>query len=128
VTLEVATSGLLDPATAMLLAAAAREARDAEPEARELAESDLSRALRAAFAEPDQVRTPRADPAGADLLNELDAATRRAQLARRFHNESVRNTRELRRRRLVRYAHLAGHAALPMSFEMDDEPPVLTAR
>jgi hypothetical protein len=123
VAFELASSGLLDPATAVLLAGAAHEARDAKPAVRELSESDLSRALRAAFDEPEELDLLRAEPEGAEYLAELDAAVRRVQLARRFHNEAVRSTRMLRRKRLVRYARLAGRAALPMAFEMDDAPP-----
>jgi len=48
VALELAASGLLDPATSMLVAGAAHDARAAgAPD--ELAESDLTRALRAAL-------------------------------------------------------------------------------
>ena len=51
VALELAASGLLDPATSMLVAGAAHDARAAgAPD--ELAESDLTRALRAALGQP----------------------------------------------------------------------------
>src|ERR1700756_3044548 len=51
-TLGLASSGVLDPATSVLLAEAAHDARSAQP-GRELAESDLTRALRAVFSQPD---------------------------------------------------------------------------
>src|SRR5258708_20333536 len=52
VALELAACGLLDPATSLLLAGAAHDARAAgEPD--ELAESDLTRALRAVLSQPD---------------------------------------------------------------------------
>jgi hypothetical protein len=123
VVVELAGAGVLDPATAVLLLGAARDARDTEEEGRELAESDLSRALRAAFDDPDQARELRDSAVAGDLVTELAAAVGRVRLARRFHNEAVRVTQLLRRRRLVRYFRLAGRAALPMPFEMDDEPP-----
>ena len=123
VTLELATSGLLDPATSVLLAGAAHEARDAEPAERELAESDLTRALRAAFAEPELRDALLDDPGGAHLLGELEAATRRAAMARRFHNDAVRATQAVRRQRLVRGLRLAGRAPMPPTFEMDDITP-----
>lgn len=123
VTLEFATSGLLDPATSVLLAGAAHEAREAEPVERELAESDLTRALRAAFADPEQLRTLQEEPSAAHLVAELAAAVRRVMMARRFHNEAVRATRSVRRQRLVRYLRLAGHAPMPATFEMDDASP-----
>src|SRR5262249_60579460 len=51
VALELAACGLLDPATSLLLAGAAHDARAAgAPD--ELAESDLTRALRAALVQP----------------------------------------------------------------------------
>src|SRR5260370_41974436 len=51
VALELAASGLLDPATSLLIAGAAHDARAAgEPDER--AESDLTRALRAALGQP----------------------------------------------------------------------------
>src|SRR5579863_7703077 len=51
VAVELASSGLLDPATSILLAGAAHDTR-AGRRPREQAESDLSRALRAAFSQP----------------------------------------------------------------------------
>jgi hypothetical protein len=122
-TLELATSGRLDPATALLLAGAAGEARQAADGAREQAESNLTRALCAAFDTPAEVELVRAEPAGAALLDELTTAARRVELARRFHNDAVRAAEAVRRHRLVRYLRLAGRAPLPVSFEMDDMPP-----
>ena len=50
---ELASSGLLDPATSLLLADAVRRARQADPAERDLAESDLTRALRATLGDPE---------------------------------------------------------------------------
>ena len=123
VVLELASSGLLDPAAALLLAESARRARDAEPEHRPGAESDLSRALRAALA-PDILDTDVVeDPIGRQELVELGAACRRVQLARRFHNDAVRATLTVRSKPLIRLFRLAGHARMPVSFEIDDEAP-----
>jgi hypothetical protein len=145
VTLQLAASGRLDPATSLLLADAAHEAREADTDgaapdggapdgvagdgaapdgvSREQAESDLTSALRAAFADPEQVEDLRADPVGRDLLRELAAAGLRVQLARRFHNDVVRSARVVRRKRVVRYLRLAGHAPWPQTFEISDTPP-----
>jgi hypothetical protein len=140
VTLQLAASGRLDPATSLLLADAAHEAREADIEGaapdggaadgsaadgltREQAESDLTSVLRAAFADPEQVEDLRADPVGHDLLRELAAAGLRVQLARRFHNDVVRSARVVRRKRVVRYLRLAGHAPWPQTFEISDTPP-----
>lgn len=123
IALEIATSGLLDPATALLIADAARRARDAAPEDREVAESDFTKALLAVFDDPDDVRALRETPGAAELLDELAAVTRRVEMARRFHNDTVASARELRSRRRVRWFRLAGHAAVPETFEMVDTPP-----
>lgn len=123
VTLEIAASALLDPATSVLLAGAAHQARAAEGEAREVDESALTAALRATFDEPDVAATLAADASGADLLAELEAVATKVPLGRRFHNDAVRTTLALRRHRIVRWLRLAGRVAPPRFFEMDDEPP-----
>ena len=122
IALEIATSGLLDPASAVLLAGAAHEAREREGETRELAESDLTQALQAALP-PEAVKELRADPLGDELVTELASAGRRVTLARRFHNDAVRAVRVVRAKRTVRLLRLAGHAPMPATFEMDDAVP-----
>ncbi len=123
IALEIATSGLLDPASSLVLAGAAHDARGASEEDREIAESELTRALRIVFGEPEQVEDLRSRPGGKELIGELRTAVRRVPMARRFHNEAVRSARAVRRHRLVRYLRLAGHAPYPVTFEMDDEEP-----
>lgn len=124
---ELATSGVLDPAASIVLYEAAHAARQAEEEQREVAESELSQALRAVFADAQQVEVVREAPGGEDAANELAQAVRRVPMARRFHNDAVRAARALRRHRTVRWFRLAGHAPFPMAFEMDDEPPAAVA-
>jgi hypothetical protein len=141
VSLELATSGLLDPATSLLLAAAVNGTRAAEPapaatggqgggavppgqqdgaRPRDLAESDLTRALRAAFSQPD-FRSSMTGKEGADeLLAEVEEATHQVFLARKFYNDVVALTREARRRPLARLLRLSGKAPMPEFFEMDD--------
>ncbi|HYZ53861.1 MAG TPA: hypothetical protein VE733_10260 [Streptosporangiaceae bacterium] len=125
VALELASSGYLDPATSLLLAGAAHDARGGEhpgngQRPRELAESDLTRALRAAFAQPD-FRASLSGRDGADeLLAELEAAAHQVFLARKFYNDAVGVTREARRKPLVQVLRLAGGAELPDFFEIDD--------
>jgi hypothetical protein len=123
VALELATSRLLDPAASLLLATAAHEARTADAENREFAESDLSRALRAVMEQPDFRKTLAGRDGSAELLDELDAAAQKVAFARSFHNNAVSATRSARRKLLVRVAHLAGRAPLPEYFEIDDGPP-----
>ena len=125
---ELATAGVLDPAASIVLYEAAHTARQAEPEGREVAESELSQALRAVFAEGDTVAEVREAPGGTAAIGELTRAVRRVPMARRFHNDAVRAARAVRTHRVVRWFRLAGHAPFPLAFEMDDEPPAaLTA-
>jgi len=124
---ELATAGVLDPASSMVLYQAAHAARQAEEDQREVAESELSQALRAVFAEVPQVEAVREAPGGEEAANELAAAVRRVPMARRFHNDSVRAARAVWRHRKVRWLRLAGHAPFPLAFEMDDEPPAALA-
>ncbi|WP_436736063.1 hypothetical protein [Streptomyces sp. BBFR102] len=124
---ELATAGVLDPAASIVLYEAAHAARQADEEAREVAESELSQALRAVFGDSSQVDAVRGAPGGTEAAEELAAAVRRVPMARRFHNDAVRAARALRRHRTVRWLRLAGHAPFPLAFEMDDEPPAALA-
>jgi hypothetical protein len=116
---ELASSGLLDPATSLLLAAAALGTRGGE-RPRDLAESDLTRALRAAFGQPD-FRASLSGKEGADeLLAEVEEAAHQVFVARKFYNDLAAATRDARRRPLARILHLSGRAQPPVFFEMDD--------
>jgi 8-oxo-dGTP pyrophosphatase MutT (NUDIX family) len=90
------------------LVAAADAAERAPRRAREACENQLSAAL--AMVDPEAL------PAG--LIAELADAEARVLLARRFHNDAVRDTLALRERRLVRVLRLGGTAALPSYFEI----------
>jgi hypothetical protein len=135
--IELATSGLLDPASGLLVAGAASEALtageleqpgDAAKAAdREIAESDLSQALDVALGE-DSVAEARMTGPGRQLLQRLQSVCSRVQLARRFHNQAVADAQRVRRKRVVRWARLAGRAELPQTFEMDDDPPAALAQ
>ncbi|RKN12680.1 hypothetical protein [Streptomyces radicis] len=120
---ELATAGVFDPAASMVIYQAAHAARLAPEDQREVAESELSQALRVVFAESAQVVAVREAPGGQASADELEAAVRRVPMARRFHNDAVRAARAVRRHRTVRWFRLAGHAPFPLAFEMDDEPP-----
>ncbi|MHB1614550.1 MAG: hypothetical protein ACYCXA_10465 [Actinomycetes bacterium] len=125
---ELASSGLLDPASALLLAAAALEARQCPSGRRELAESDLSQALRAAVGDAGTTTALRVEPVGAQLLDEVSEAAERVVLARSFYNDAVTSTRALRAKRVVRWFRLAGHAEVATPFDMDDLPPGASSR
>jgi hypothetical protein len=114
VALELAACGLLDPATSLLVAGAAHDARAAGGP-NELAESDLTRALRAALGQPGFRAALAERGRGDELLAELEVF-----LARKFYNDAVAVTRAARRRRLVRLLRLAGGAPMPEFFEIDD--------
>lgn len=122
--LEIASSGMLDPAASLLLIEAEQEARLArDHEQRELAESRLSQALRAVWGSVGQEAD--ADGAGGpavsgELYEELQAAHSKVTIARLFYNETVNATISARRRLLVRLLRLAGSAPMPAFFEMDD--------
>ena len=132
VALELASSGALDPAASMLIGEAAHWARtsaDAARIDRAQAETDLTQAMLAALADPDDIADARASEVGRQLLDELDAACLRVEIARRFLNDTVRAARQVRHQWLVRVFRLAGHTPYPMTWEMDDtRPPGLVAR
>ena len=94
---------------APLLAAATRTERVSAAE-REAAENDLGQLLGAV--PPERVPV--------DLGVELADAQQRVMLARRVHNDAVRDTLALRSRRLVRWLRLAGTAPAPGYFEIAD--------
>ena len=123
---ELAHSGLVDPATAVLLADAvdlAQSAAENRLPDREAPENALSGALRAAL-DDEEVGELRSAPGGRLALEEVKAAADRVVLARRFYNDVVRATLRLRERRTVRWFRLAGTAPWPYPFEIDDAPPV----
>ncbi len=102
-----ALGGLPDTEGKELVARA--DAAEAAPrQDRERCENKLAAAL--ATVDPASV------PAG--VIAELADAEARVVLARRFHNDAVRDTLALRERRLVRLFRLAGTAKLPTYFEI----------
>jgi hypothetical protein len=122
---ELANTGLLDGATALLLANAAAESLEAPTEHgedREQAESDLTEALDLALT-ADTVETLRQTPIGQDVLSRVTSACTRVQLARRFHNDAVTDVRRVRRKWAIRMFHLAGYTPMPHTIEFDDEMP-----
>jgi hypothetical protein len=125
-TLELAATGLLDPARSLLLLDAAHQARASDQPDREMAESDLSRALVASLGDSSEIARLQERPDAHELLTELGNACRKVELARRFHNDVVSAALTLRRNAVVRWFGLAGHAAMPATVELDDSwPPTL---
>ncbi|TFV46859.1 hypothetical protein [Blastococcus sp. TF02A-35] len=102
----------LGPEVADRLAAAAREARASRGGDRELAENALGRELRELPV--DLPGVPQA------LRTDLAGTLTRVALARRFYNDAVRDTRELRGRRFPRWLGLHRSRPLPRYFDIDD--------
>lgn len=121
--LELAATGVLDPARSLLLMDAAHQARASDQVDREMAESDLSQALVASLGDDAEVARLQEHPAAQELLGELGNACRKVELARRFHNDVVASALALRRNVVVRWFGLAGHADMPVTVEMDDTWP-----
>ncbi|QKD79795.1 MULTISPECIES: hypothetical protein [Actinomyces] len=145
---DLASTGLLDAASAMLLQRAAHEALDcetpivpdgldpldtagrraapAEPpqgsagRSRAGVESDLSRVIRTAV-DGEARAELRATEMGVDAVGRLERASARVVLARRFHNTHVAEARRLRSTPVVRLLRLAGHAPMPSAFDIDDD-------
>jgi hypothetical protein len=132
----VEAAQVLDPSTGLLLADAAAEAlaagesREGDPDeavarplGRDEAENELSRALHAALDDAAFVTRLRTQGVAADCLDVLAQSCERVQLARRFHNDAVAQAQRVRRKRVVRWARLAGRARMPEMFEIDDSLP-----
>jgi hypothetical protein len=132
-TSDLAASGALDPASSLLLVNAEQYARLAqEHEERELAESNLSKALRAVYTDlseagslPDEEGGPLPGSAvqmavRQEIMRDVEEANRRVSVARHFYNDTVAATRAARQKWLARVLNLSGSAEMPSFFEMDD--------
>ena len=93
------------------LKALADTAEQAPRAAREAAENELSGAL--ALVDPASLPVA--------LVAELADSEARVLLARRFHNDAVRDTLALRERPAVRWLRLGGTAAVPSYFEIAEQ-------
>ena len=141
--MEIANSGRLDPASAVILADIATRALEdpnalvpdgldpnweavpalgaVETRDRALVESELSRVLRVLV--PQLRRENAGDAELQGLVNRLVTQWYRTTIARSLHNTRVVQGRELRLRWAVRACRLAGRAPLPVTFDMDDALP-----
>lgn len=137
--LELATSGALDPASSLLLADAAAAALERHTEhpigddpldgqhfaGLEGLESDLTAALVAALTPEAVEAVTEVDPetGGGQALVRVERAALRVQLAHRFHSQAVREVQRVRAKRVVRVFRLAGRAAMPQGVVFDDRLP-----
>ncbi|CAN5397002.1 hypothetical protein BH24ACT9_BH24ACT9_12640 [soil metagenome] len=93
---------------------AAHQALNADDGSRESAENTLGHLLRAVGSELGGVpKSLRAD---------LRSTTERVVLARRFYNDAVRDSLQLRGQGLARLFRLAARRPLPAHFDIDDRP------
>ena len=117
VALEIAHSDIADPASTVLLTAAAYQARDANIQSRSQAESGLSGALGLLLEDAEHLATA-ADSA---LLTELSSLTDKIRVAIAIHTDAVSRTQMVRRKFIVRIFRLAGTAPLPITYEFETD-------
>lgn len=125
VAMELAISGLLDPAQSMLLTAVAHDAREASDAERPIVEADLTSTLISVFPHQEAVDLLRGEDLGEDLIAEMSEANRRLEFAVASYNDAVESARILRSKPIVRLLHLAGRAQLPQPFTIGVEIPNL---
>jgi len=117
VALEIARSEIADPASAMLLTAAAYQAREAIIENRSAAESGLSGALGLLLADGQSSERP----AEILLLRELSELTDKIRIAISLHVDAVTRTQLVRKKFIFRTFRLAGTAPLPVTYEFESD-------
>jgi len=117
VALEIARSEIADPASALLLTAAAYQAREAIIENRSAAESGLSGALGLLLADGQSSGRP----AEIVLLRELSELTDKIRIAISLHVDAVTRTQLVRKKFIFRTFRLAGTAPLPVTYEFESD-------
>ena len=117
VALELARSDMADPASSLLLTAAAYEAREAPISIRSMAESGLSGAL-GLLQNDFEVEPTLIDDA---LLKELAILTEKIRVAIAIHVDAVTRTRMVRSKLIFKIFRLAGRAPLPVTYEFEDD-------
>ena len=115
VALEIAHSDIADPASSVLLTAAAYQARDANIQNRSQAESGLSGALGLLLEDSEHLATA-ADSA---LLTELSGLTDKIRVGIAIHTDAVSRTQMVRGKFVVKLFRLAGTAPLPITYEFE---------
>jgi hypothetical protein len=114
IALEISHSESLDPATGMLLTAAAYQAREANIIERNDAETSLSQTLKLIGNESGTGISEK-------LLEELKRVSEKISLAVTIHLEAVNSARALRDKLIFRIFRLAGHAPLPVRYAFEDD-------
>lgn len=115
VALEIAKSDIADPASSLLLTAAAHQARDAQMKMRSQAESGLSGALGLLLNDGHLVN----GVIEKDLLRELSELTDKIRIAIAMHVDAVTRTQMVRAKPVFKIFRLAGRAPLPVTYEFE---------
>jgi chorismate mutase len=115
--LEIAHSKAVDPATSLVLTAAAYEAREANIVERSDAEIALSQSLRLLLA--DEVSMP--SGLEVELISSLKVLSEKISVGITIHTEAVQSAQFLRSKLLFKIFRLAGHAPLPMRYSFEDD-------
>jgi cellobiose-specific phosphotransferase system component IIA len=115
VALEIAKSDIADPASSLLLTAAAHQARDAQMKMRSQAESGLSGALGLLLNDGHLVD----GVIEKDLLRELSELTDKIRIAIAMHVDAVTRTQMVRAKPVFKIFRLAGRAPLPVTYEFE---------
>lgn len=117
IALEIARSERADPASSLILTAAAYQARDASIVNRSHAESGLSGAL--GLLQNDL--TIESNAGEQALLHELSELTNKIRVAIAIHVDAVNRTRAVRQKLIFKVFRLAGRAPLPVTYEFEDD-------
>jgi len=113
--IDIAHLPKIDPATNLLLTAAAHQAREADIADRSEAESGLTGALTVLRDDAEIVASY------PELFQELDTLTERLRIAIALHVEAVSAARARREKLIYRIFRLAGHAPLPVKHAFEDD-------
>ena len=117
IALEIAKSELADPATSLILTAAAHQAREADFQSRSMAESGLSGALGLLLQTDDR----QGGNLESDLLSELKSLTDKIRVAIALHVDAVNRTQLVRKKFVFKIFRLAGTAPLPITYEFETD-------
>lgn len=115
IAIEIARSGISDPASSLLLTFAAHQAREASVKDRSQAESSLSGALGILL---DTAKSD-SGPIERELLSELEELTQKIKVAIALHVESVNRAGLIRSKWVIKTFRLAGRAPLPVTYEFE---------
>lgn len=117
IALEIARSEISDPASSLLLTFAAHQAREANIRDRSQAETGLTGALGILL----ETSTEISGANELDLLRELKDLNEKIKMAVAMHLEAVNRTQLVRKKWVIRFFRLAGHAPEPVTYEFEGD-------